>query len=173
LPALGGFFAGLSAQTRYLRFFAPVTPGGRLLALLAGCSGGTDTVVAVRDGEIIGHAMAADQARPGDSPPRATDIGVVVADAWQGRGVGSALVHALVARAVARGVTFATLEVLPGNARVLAMIMAHWPAAIVTRSPDATTISCPLARPPRARPSRLPRTGRRPDAAVVAAPRPT
>ena len=35
-PALSDFFAGLSAQTRYLRFFAPVTPNPSLLHLLSG-----------------------------------------------------------------------------------------------------------------------------------------
>ena len=76
---------------------------------------------------IIGHAMAVDRpARPAGSaveparsavqsarsavrpaPPGGlvTEIGVVVADAWQGRGMGSALVRALISRAQARGVT--------------------------------------------------------------------
>jgi GNAT superfamily N-acetyltransferase len=148
--ALSDFFSGLSANTRYLRFFAPVTPAGVMLRLLSGGSRHADVVVAVRDGAIIGHAMAVDQA---DSWPRRTDVGVVVADAWHGHGVGSALMRALVARAWARGVTSATMDVLPGNQRVLGMIAAHWPSARVTRSPDFTTISCPLSPP--ARPSRL------------------
>ena len=66
LPALDDFFTGLSAQTRYLRFFAPVTPGAVMLSLLSGApgaSGRPDAVVAARDGVIIGHAMAVD--RPG------------------------------------------------------------------------------------------------------------
>jgi acetyltransferase len=139
---------GLSSRTRYLRFFAPVTPGAVMLGLLSGGSGQADAVVAVRDGAIIGHAMAVDRAGPGDSGdprPRVTDIGVVVADAWQGKGVGSALMRALIIRARARGVTSAIMDVLHGNQQVIAMIAAHWPAAPVTRSPDCTTISCPLA----------------------------
>jgi GNAT superfamily N-acetyltransferase len=70
---------------------------------------------------------------------------VVVADAWQGRGVGSALTRALVTRARARGVASATMDVLHGNRQVLAMIAAHWPAARVTRSPECTTIRATLA----------------------------
>src|ERR1700733_8742499 len=85
LPALSDFFAGLSMQTRYLRFFSPVTPGPALLHLLAGGAGTTDAVVATRDGVIIGHAMATD--RTGPSGVRMTDFGMVVADAWQGQGV--------------------------------------------------------------------------------------
>ena len=64
LPALGDFFAGLSVQTRYLRFFSPITPGPSLLNLLCGGDGTTDALLATRDGVIIGHGMAADVSGP-------------------------------------------------------------------------------------------------------------
>jgi ribosomal protein S18 acetylase RimI-like enzyme len=132
LPALRDFFAALSPQTRYLRFFAPVTPSPALLHLLSGA------VVATRGAIIIGHAMAADRGRPCDS--RMTDIGVVVADTWQGQGVGSALVRALITSAQARGVTSVEMDVLPSNHQVLAMIKGHWPAARIGHSRDYNTI---------------------------------
>jgi GNAT superfamily N-acetyltransferase len=125
--ALADFFAGLSAQTRYLRFFAPVTPGPQLLRQMSGGDGRADVVLAVRGGVIVGHAMAVDQAGPRGA--RTADVGVVVADAWQGLGVGSALIRALTAGARARGVTSLTMDVLPGNRRMLALIASHWPAA--------------------------------------------
>jgi ribosomal protein S18 acetylase RimI-like enzyme len=136
--ALGDFFAALSPHSRYLRFFGPVTPGPALLRRLCGGAEGVDAVVAVRGGLIIGHAMAADQAGPHGS--RVTDIGVVVADAWQGRGVGAALMRALVTGAQARGLTSMTMDVLHGNQRVLAMILAHWPAARIDHSGDGLAI---------------------------------
>ena len=139
LAELGCFFAGLSGESRYLRFFAPVTPTHDLLDLLAGRAANVDAIIAVADGQIIGHAMAADR-RGG----QATDVGVVVADAWQRRGVGAALMRALVARAQARGVTSLAMDVLPGNRRVLAMILDHWPDAAVGRNPDSIDISIPL-----------------------------
>ena len=139
LAELGGFFAGLSVESRYLRFFAPVTPTHGLLDLLAGRPANIDAIVAVADGVIVGHAMAADL-RSG----RATDIGVVVADAWQRRGVGAALMRALITRARARGVTSLAMDVLPGNRRVLAMILAHWPDAAVGRNPDSIDVCIPL-----------------------------
>ena len=96
--------------------------------------------------------MAADR-RDG----QATDIGVVVADAWQRQGVGAALMRALVARAQARGVTSLAMDVLPGNRRVLAMVLAHWPDAAVGHSPDSLDIRIPLPpdqpRWPRPRPA--------------------
>jgi GNAT superfamily N-acetyltransferase len=149
LAELGGFFAGLSVESRYLRFFAPVTPAHGLLDLLAGRPANVDAIVAVADGVIVGHAMAADL-RSG----RATDIGVVVADAWQRRGVGAALMRALVARAQARGMTSLAMDVLPGNRRVLAMILAHWPDAAVGHNPDSIDICIPLP-PDQPRRSRL------------------
>jgi ribosomal protein S18 acetylase RimI-like enzyme len=149
LAELGGFFAGLSVESRYLRFFAPVTPAHGLLDLLAGRPANIDAIVAVADGVIVGHAMAADL-----GSGRAADIGVVVADAWQRRGVGAALMRALIARAQARGVTSLAMDVLPGNRRVLAMILAHWPDAAVGHNPDSIDICIPLP-PDQPRRSRL------------------
>jgi L-amino acid N-acyltransferase YncA len=144
LPALRDFFAGLSMQTRYLRFFSPVTPGLALLHLLAGGAGTTDAVVATRGRVIIGHAMATD--RTGPRGARMTDIGMVVADAWQGQGVGSALMRALITSAQARGVTSLVMDVLPGNHQVLVMIKDHWPAARAGHSRDYDTICVQLPR---------------------------
>ncbi len=125
--ALTDFFAGLSTETRYLRFFAPVMPGPALVRRMSGGDGHVSAVVAVRGGVIIGHAMAVDQAGPNGAST--ADIGVVVTDAWQGLGVGTALLRALTAGAQARGVTSLTMDVLPGNHRMLALIARLWPAA--------------------------------------------
>jgi ribosomal protein S18 acetylase RimI-like enzyme len=156
LPAFGDFFAGLSMQSRYLRFFSPITPGPSLLNLLLGGGGTTDAVLATRDDVIIGHGMAAD--RSGPCGTRTTDIGVVVADAWQRRGVGSTLVRALVTGAQVRGVTSVTMDVMHGNDRALAMIRGHWPAARTCRSRDCVTICVQLVdyqeRPPQVLPAR-------------------
>ncbi len=156
LAALRDFFAGLSAQTRYLRFFAPVTPGPALLRVLSGGTGTTYAVVATWGEVIIGHAMAADRAGP--CGVRTTEIGVVVADAWQGQGVGSALVRALITSAQARGVTSVAMDVLPANRQVLAMIAGHWPAAHTGYSQGCHTICVRLPHRnqyrPQARPGR-------------------
>ena len=138
LPALSDFFAGLSAYTRYLRFFGPVTPGAALLRTLAGFADNIDALVAVRGGVIVGHAMAVDRDEPRGT--RVTDIGIVVHDAWQGRGVGSALMRALVSGAQARGVSTLEMDVLDNNRQVLAMITGHWPAAHVDRNSDGLAI---------------------------------
>ena len=141
LPALSDFFAGLSTHSRYLRFFGPVTPGAALLRTLAGCADNVDALVAVRGGAIVGHAMAVDRLEPKNPRgTRVTDIGVVVDDAWQGRGVGAALMRAIVTGAQARGVAVLEMDVLDGNRQVLAMVTGHWPAARVERTPDGLAI---------------------------------
>jgi GNAT superfamily N-acetyltransferase len=142
LAALTGFFAGLSMRTRYQRFFAPVSLTPAMLRRVAGIVGHSDVLVAIQGGVIIGHAMAVDGAAPQGCP--VTDIGVVVADAWQGRGVGSALMRALISRAQARGVLSLTMDVLPSNAQVLAMIAGHWTAAHRDRSADCVTVQVGL-----------------------------
>jgi ribosomal protein S18 acetylase RimI-like enzyme len=144
LAALGDFFAGLSVQTRYLRFFGPAIPGAALLRSLAGCADTIDAVVAVRGGVIVGHAMAVDRFDPPGT--RVTDIGVVVADDWQGRGLGSALTRAVVTGAQARGVALLEMDVLDHNRQVLNMITSHWPTARVERSPDCVSIRIGLAQ---------------------------
>jgi L-amino acid N-acyltransferase YncA len=150
MGALSDFFAGLSPQARYLRFFASVTPGPELLRRMSGADGHTDAVVAVRGGAIIGHAIAADQVGPQGA--RTADVGVVVADAWQDLGVGSALMRALITGARARGVTTLTMDVLPGNRRMLAIIVAHWPAARIQHSADFVTFRIRLSRHRQQRP---------------------
>ncbi len=96
---------------------------------------------------IVGHAMAVD--RTAGSGERMTDIGVVVADAWQGQGVGAALMRGLLAGAQARGATWLTMDVLPGNQPVLAMIAAHWAPARTERSADCLTFQVRLRHPGR------------------------
>jgi acetyltransferase len=138
LPVLGDFFSGLSAHTRYLRFFGQLAPGAALLRTLAGCADNVDALVAARGATIVGHAMAVD--RTDHRGVRVTDIGLVVADAWQGRGVGAALMRALVTGARARGVCVLEMDVLNVNHQVLAMVTTHWPAARVEHTSDGVAI---------------------------------
>jgi GNAT superfamily N-acetyltransferase len=170
LAALTGFLDGLSTRTRVQRFFAPVRPTPALVRRAcgqAGPAGHADVLLATHGSVIIGHAMAADRAAVGGRAAAAdrpaggeslTEIGVVVADAWQGQGVGSALVRTLLRRAQARGVTSLCMDVLPGNNQVLAMISGHWAAARTRRDADCVTIEVglPAAQPEPVTPARMP-----------------
>jgi ribosomal protein S18 acetylase RimI-like enzyme len=141
--AIRAFLAGLSPRSRYLRFFtgAPSVTES-MLRLLAGGGAGTDVVLATAAGSVIGHAMAADTT--GSRGTRVTDIGVAVADAWQGRGVGSALTRALADRARARGATALVMDVLAENQQVLAMIARRWPGARYDGSGGYVTVHARL-----------------------------
>jgi GNAT superfamily N-acetyltransferase len=150
--AVRDFLAGLSLRTRYLRFFAGVAPATP--AMLRRLTGGAtpaagggehiDALLATEGDEIIGHAMATDTREP--SGARVTEIGVVVADARQGRGVGSALTRTLASRAEARGATMILMDVLAENRQMLTMIANHFPAASHRRSGPYVSIHVPLPR---------------------------
>ena len=143
LGALRDFLAGLSVRTRHLRFFTGAPPASpAMLAVLAAQRPGTDALVATWNGVIVGHAMAVDTAGP--AGPASTEIGVVVADAWQGRGVGSGLMRALAARARARGATTLVMEVMAENRRMLAMIASRWPDVRHDRSGAYITVHARL-----------------------------
>jgi len=73
--------------------------------------------------------------------------------------------RALIARARARGVTALAMDVLPGNRRVLAMILGHWPDAAVGHSPDGLDIHITLP-PTRPRETARPQATARPPDAV-------
>lgn len=126
--AIESFVTGLSVRSRFLRFFSPVAlPTSALLRGMCGVGPGTDALVATADGVIVGHAMASDVTGPDGRP--AADIGLVVADAWQGRGLGSQLLSRVIARAAARGVSGLVMEVLSENRRMLAMIARRFAGA--------------------------------------------
>jgi GNAT superfamily N-acetyltransferase len=140
------FVCGLSVRTQFFRFFtavAPPSPG--LLRALSGGNGRADILLITDDsGAVVGHGMAADG--QADGTPTA-DIGLVIADRWQGQGLGTMLLRLLTDRAAQRGVEALVLEVLPDNRRMLGIIERRWPHASRKRTPDAITITAELIRP--------------------------
>jgi GNAT superfamily N-acetyltransferase len=139
------FITALSVETQYLRFFTVVSPpSGGLLRALAGGSRADILIITDDCGAVTGHGMAVDADHPDGIR---ADIGLVIADRWQGQGLGTVLLRLLVERAAGRGVTALQLEVLPGNSRMLGIIERHWPDALRVRTPDAISITAPLAPP--------------------------
>lgn len=134
------FVCRLSLRSQYLRFFAPVAPpSSRLLRAL--CGGSADILVVTDSrGEVVAHGMAAGEGR--DS----TEIGLVVADDWQGRGLGTTLLRALVRRAADRGVRTLVVEVLPENRRMLGIISRRWPDAQRERTSDSIIFRAEITR---------------------------
>jgi GNAT superfamily N-acetyltransferase len=142
--AIRSFVAGFSPRTRFLRFFSPATPPSSAV-LRSLCGGGrtTDALIATQGGAVIAHAMAADSTGPDGG--RITDIGLVVADRWQHRGIGSEMLARLVTRAVARGVHVLVMDVLPDNRPMLTMISHRWPGAGYEYAAGSVTVRVRLA----------------------------
>ena len=83
--ALSDFFAALSVETRYRRFFAPVRPTHGLLDLLSGRPANVDAIVAVAGGhKHVGMgARACQDAQHGLAGRRGTGEEPQVAGTWR------------------------------------------------------------------------------------------
>ncbi|GAA0971311.1 hypothetical protein GCM10009555_021980 [Acrocarpospora macrocephala] len=118
------FLLGLSLHTQSHRFFAGVTkPSASMMRALLARDERRDSLVAVVEDRVIGHAMAF---RDGLD----VEIAVVVTDEWQGVGVGSQLVRTLLGRV--SGAEWVAMDVMGDNRKVLAMVRRAWPDAIMT-----------------------------------------
>ena len=90
----------------------------------------------------------------------AAELGLLVADAWQRRGAGAAMLDVLFARARTRGVEHVSASVLTGRPGLLAALGRRAELVSASRSTDALTGVYRLtAPPPPAGPSAHPRTG--------------
>src|SRR6266540_4298888 len=109
---LRSFLAGLSMQTAYRRFFSGLGPiSNKMLTRLLPQDRHQDVVVALHDGEIVAHAMYV-RVPGGDDT---AELAVVVADAWQRRGLGPRLVAAVLAAARDQGIRGIQFSVLADN----------------------------------------------------------
>lgn len=141
--AVGAFLRGLSLDSAYRRFFTGLgsVPDSLVRRLLT--TGGTRTVVVATAGEeVVGIA---DTTVVGGGT--AVELGVVVTDRWQCRGLGWPLADAALAPAVAGRIPILRAHTLPDNARVARMLRRRWPGAR-PRFEDGTLVwELPLPRP--------------------------
>jgi ribosomal protein S18 acetylase RimI-like enzyme len=142
--SIAEFVSALSPHSQYLRFFTYVAPPSSGLLRALTDAGRADVLLATDSlGNVIGHGMAADVAA---EQRLESNIGLVVADAWQRRGVGTQLLQALVARASQRGVSSLQLEVLASNRVMIGIIARRWPDARGERTPDAEVFRPAITR---------------------------
>jgi len=126
-------------DTRYARFWTVLTaiPAGYLEQALDGDPWRHDAVVAeAGPGELVGFGTAA--LVPSAGGP-AIDVGLLVEDAWQRRGVGTHLLLTLAARARARGVRRLRCDVLSERAALLGVLRRHF--GTLTLRPDGLSIA--------------------------------
>jgi RimJ/RimL family protein N-acetyltransferase len=132
----------LSATTRYRRFWAgvPGLPYGYLASIERRWPTEWDAVVAVEGEQLLGWAEFARDGRPGSA-----DIAFCVVDDWQRRGLGTALLAALLARCAAAGVGCLHADIQGDNVAARALWAAAaggagWRAGtrytLVLRAPD-------------------------------------
>ncbi len=92
-----------------------------------------------------GAAVARFARLPDD--PRAAELALLVVDAWQGVGLGRALLDRLFDAARARGVERFTGIVLRDNAPMITMLRHHAPGLSLVDAGDHLAIDVPLMRP--------------------------
>lgn len=130
--------AGLSQRSSFLRFCAGVgTPSGRMLAALLRRDATHGAWVATRGRATVGHlswAVVADGV---------VEVGAMVADEWQGRGLGRALVDRGLGEAAAHGARSVQLVVHHENRTLLRRLAAG--ATSVQREDYDVVIDRPLA----------------------------
>src|ERR1700728_3693912 len=147
-PALARAYTNLGEQSRYRRFFTamPKLPETTLKAAVDVDHVDHEALVAVplRSTEIVGECLFI---RLPDQPDTA-EVGVTVVDAWQGRGLGSALLARLSDRAAEAGIEYFTAEVLAENRTMLALLSRLGQVETESRGPVVTT-RVELGEPPR------------------------
>jgi GNAT superfamily N-acetyltransferase len=124
--AIVAFLAGLSMETMYRRFFSLPRVDERLVSMVAHPSECCSTaLIALEGSEIVGLAS---YDRLADDPTRA-DVAVVIADAWQHRGVGSVLMRKLSGAAHHAGIERFTATMLSDNRPIVDFVHRNAPAA--------------------------------------------
>jgi len=120
------FLTGLSTRSAYSRFFTGLgRVPDRVLALLLHRGPGQEVLLAVHRGEVVAHGMCS--ALPGRDG--VGELALVVADAWQRRGLGQLLARDLLAAAPEHGFRQIGFTVLAENRPAVRFVTGLWPHA--------------------------------------------
>jgi len=145
-------FARCSPRARYERFHGVVEeiPAEYLRRCLHGDEQEAVVAEAVT-GELVGLASAG----PVSGEPHGCELGVLVADRWQRKGIGRMLTGELLARAHARGLRFVRLELCRLQPGLLDYVVTHLPVA--ARRSDGCDVTVDVSVvPPRPAPATAP-----------------
>ena len=131
-------FRRLSVRSRYQRFFtaAPKLRAHEAAYLTQIDHHNHEALVAIvpDTGDIVGVARFIRSA----TDPTSAEIALTVADWWQGRGLGSALLHHLVERAREEKITRFTADLFTDNRAMLALIRQ---VGVVDTTVDGATMT--------------------------------
>jgi acetyltransferase len=140
-------FYRLSSTTIYRRFFtgAPHVPQWAERVASLGVADGERkyALVAFSGDETVGiaHYM---RLEPGDTG----EVGILIEDAWQGRGLGGMLLERLAAAAMSRGIATFTGSVLGENRRAARLVAKTFAGAAFTWSDGEYAVRVLLGRQP-------------------------
>ncbi len=111
-------FARSSSETIYRRFHIPYpeVPDWIVALMLGTDHHDKESIVAVAEEKIVGHAMYVRLGNDGEA-----EMAIVVEDRWQSMGVGKSLLTELAARAKRQGIETFTGEVLATNRPMLGL----------------------------------------------------
>jgi GNAT superfamily N-acetyltransferase len=114
-------FSRVSPKTIYSRFHLGYSrvPEQMLDLMLDVDHHAKESLVALAEGEIVGHAMYVQLTDSGDA-----EVAFVVEDDWQSKGVGKVLLSQIAEKGRCRGVETFTGQVLGENRRVLGLLDA-------------------------------------------------
>lgn len=136
------FLGNLSSETIYLRFFQDIKPKEEVDKLIP--EAGQCALLVLRDESVIGHGISTN-GLSGNA-----DIAVVVADAYQGKGIGTILLGQLAQNAVAEGISVIETKVVPENARILQALRELGFPTILKSEPGFIHVTFPASLLPEA-----------------------
>ncbi len=138
-PALVDLHARCSEATLYRRYHAPMTGviHRRMARRLAAPVDGVALVAEIRDA-VVAHAVAAPL---DEETPRTWEVGAIVEDAWQRRGVGTALVRHAARVARRNGADEIVVVSQPGDDAVLRTIGRAGFVARIARADNTVRIT--------------------------------
>ncbi|MDF1604410.1 GNAT family N-acetyltransferase [Nocardioides sp. YIM 152315] len=140
--AVAALLRGLSAESSYRRFQTGIgpEPGAAVLTALLPDRLRGGAVLAYAGRLVVGHGV---WVRAGAAP--VAEIGLVVADAHQGRGIGTAMARALMGDLAARGVERVEVFASATNEAVVRMVTRQAPDAV--RELDGATVTYSFPAP--------------------------
>jgi len=145
VDALAAMLTDLSPASGFHRFLAGLgEPSPSLVRALLGSGASRGSWLAV-DGDDLGEFVVGHACWYVDAAG-VCDVGVVVHDGWQRRGLGRRLLEAAVTEAATSGATGVHLDVHPDNRLVLRILRDRLPRAALGFTDGLVTADLPLAR---------------------------
>jgi acetyl coenzyme A synthetase (ADP forming)-like protein len=137
-----GFIENLSPDSLYLRFLHAVKPDEAVKELIP--SAGEFALIVMREEMVIGHAIYA------ITTPGKADAAVVVADDYQGKGLGTILLGQLAEAAIVEGISVFEAQVATQNARMLRVLRELGFPTVLKSEPGLIRVTFPASLLPEA-----------------------